>query len=233
MVHATFLLGAIGGKEAVVPVLTALRWADAYDCDWVLEAIPSICGRLGLDALELLSMMAKDLTSGWYVRCIAMEGMAAIAHRHPEAAERVLEEIGGFLNDPDEDRYIRASAGHILLDFRMDAWRDTLMTFAQMEEARQKEGPFDTPDFVQKDVEEAFNSPGKELYFYTRDWMNFYEPEEIARRQKRWKEEDRKKTREGNTSASVVREGPKIGRNDPCPCGSGKKYKKCCLNKVL
>jgi SEC-C motif-containing protein len=27
---------------------------------------------------------------------------------------------------------------------------------------------------------------------------------------------------------SVVREGPKIGRNDPCPCGSGKKHKKCC-----
>ena len=24
------------------------------------------------------------------------------------------------------------------------------------------------------------------------------------------------------------RESPKIGRNDPCPCGSGKKYKKCC-----
>lgn len=23
----------------------------------------------------------------------------------------------------------------------------------------------------------------------------------------------------------------KIGRNDPCPCGSGLKYKKCCLNK--
>ena len=23
----------------------------------------------------------------------------------------------------------------------------------------------------------------------------------------------------------------KIGRNAPCPCGSGKKYKKCCLNK--
>ncbi len=26
----------------------------------------------------------------------------------------------------------------------------------------------------------------------------------------------------------VVRTGPKIGRNDPCPCNSGKKYKKCC-----
>ena len=26
----------------------------------------------------------------------------------------------------------------------------------------------------------------------------------------------------------VIRNGPKVGRNDPCPCGSGKKYKKCC-----
>ncbi len=26
----------------------------------------------------------------------------------------------------------------------------------------------------------------------------------------------------------IRREEPKIGRNDPCPCGSGKKYKKCC-----
>ena len=25
--------------------------------------------------------------------------------------------------------------------------------------------------------------------------------------------------------------GAKVGRNDPCPCGSGKKYKKCCLLK--
>lgn len=29
-------------------------------------------------------------------------------------------------------------------------------------------------------------------------------------------------------SEPVVREAPKVGRNDPCPCGSGKKHKKCC-----
>ena len=28
-------------------------------------------------------------------------------------------------------------------------------------------------------------------------------------------------------AAPIVREGPKVGRNDPCPCGSGKKYKHC------
>jgi SEC-C motif-containing protein len=30
---------------------------------------------------------------------------------------------------------------------------------------------------------------------------------------------------------TYVRETPKVGRNEPCPCGSGKKYKKCCANK--
>jgi hypothetical protein len=29
----------------------------------------------------------------------------------------------------------------------------------------------------------------------------------------------------------IRKEGPDVGRNDPCPCGSGKKYKKCCLKK--
>ncbi len=31
-----------------------------------------------------------------------------------------------------------------------------------------------------------------------------------------------------DTANKTVRKGKKIGRNDPCPCGSGKKYKKCC-----
>ena len=34
--------------------------------------------------------------------------------------------------------------------------------------------------------------------------------------------------REQKKSGTVRREGKKIGRNDPCPCGSGKKYKQCC-----
>jgi hypothetical protein len=31
--------------------------------------------------------------------------------------------------------------------------------------------------------------------------------------------------------AAEMKIGNKVGRNDPCPCGSGKKYKKCCLGK--
>jgi hypothetical protein len=32
----------------------------------------------------------------------------------------------------------------------------------------------------------------------------------------------------GGKAKPFVRPGARIGRNDPCPCGSGKKYKKCC-----
>jgi uncharacterized protein len=37
--------------------------------------------------------------------------------------------------------------------------------------------------------------------------------------------------REASPGRSPIRrEEPRVGRNDPCPCGSGKKYKKCCLH---
>ena len=36
------------------------------------------------------------------------------------------------------------------------------------------------------------------------------------------------KPKEGGLNKTVVNTEPKVGRNDPCPCGSGKKYKNCC-----
>lgn len=33
------------------------------------------------------------------------------------------------------------------------------------------------------------------------------------------------------THPPFIKKTPDIGRNQPCPCGSGKKYKKCCLPK--
>jgi len=31
------------------------------------------------------------------------------------------------------------------------------------------------------------------------------------------------------SAVQMARRPPKVGRNEPCPCGSGKKFKKCCL----
>ena len=44
-------------------------------------------------------------------------------------------------------------------------------------------------------------------------------------------EEKRRELYLEQKKSGTIRNEKKIGRNDPCPCGSGKKYKHCCLNK--
>ena len=43
-----------------------------------------------------------------------------------------------------------------------------------------------------------------------------------------YSEEELKKLYKEQKESTTIRKEKKIGRNDPCPCGSGKKYKKCC-----
>ena len=56
------------------------------------------------------------------------------------------------------------------------------------------------------------------------------EVEEAFQRKKKRELEQARMAGSGDmrTVQQVVRSGDKVGRNDPCPCGSGKKYKKCC-----
>ena len=53
-------------------------------------------------------------------------------------------------------------------------------------------------------------------------WACFSEPEEALR------ETGDLDYYDAPLTLPYVREHPKMGRNDPCPCGSGKKFKKCC-----
>lgn len=52
-----------------------------------------------------------------------------------------------------------------------------------------------------------------------------------AERIRRMEQQDRE-TAPSWAPSGAPRRKEKIGRNDPCPCGSGRKYKKCCLNKA-
>ena len=61
-------------------------------------------------------------------------------------------------------------------------------------------------------------------YTANREFCNHHEVATFERENGEWKFVDGNLVGEKPT----VREEPKIGRNDPCPCGSGKKYKKCC-----
>lgn len=46
-------------------------------------------------------------------------------------------------------------------------------------------------------------------------------------------EEKRKEIKKSYNVSMTVRVENKVGRNDPCPCGSGKKFKKCCIDKGI
>jgi uncharacterized protein len=39
-----------------------------------------------------------------------------------------------------------------------------------------------------------------------------------------------RRSKDGEGTRPMRRSEPRVGRNDPCPCGSGKKYKNCCLH---
>ena len=62
------------------------------------------------------------------------------------------------------------------------------------------------------------------LYTANGEFCNHHERSTFVKEADGWKFEDGEMLGE----KPIVREEPKINRNDPCPCGSGKKYKKCC-----
>ena len=55
------------------------------------------------------------------------------------------------------------------------------------------------------------------------DWLY-----ELPQWEKIFTEEERKALYKEQKESTTIRVGKKIGRNDPCPCGSGRKYKQCC-----
>lgn len=78
-----------------------------------------------------------------------------------------------------------------------------------------------------EDTEIDININHEKLYFNMLDakadylydlpqWAGIFSKEKKKEIQRSWRE------------SKVIVNEPKIGRNDPCPCGSGKKYKKCC-----
>jgi hypothetical protein len=87
---------------------------------------------------------------------------------------------------------------------------------------------FPSFDFVQQLVAEI-----TEVYNHTRQWaLKGHMPHELFQKEKRHlkpvPDQPFAPVRSESPTTNGPATHPKVGRNDPCPCGSGKKYKKCC-----
>jgi hypothetical protein len=225
VVHATYLLGIIGGDAAIPPLLSALRWSDAFDCDWITEDLPSIFGKVGPETLEPLRRVAYDTTSGWGARTIAMQGMASVTIYHPECSQEVFSTIADiFLNPGDEEGTDQMAAG-ILVDFLRREYYQPLLDFAEEEQERKREDPLYPALLSPTEVKELFERGDRNLWHYTRDWLEFYDQENIRERQERWAREEQE-CEEDEEFFPYTRH--KAGRNDICPCGSGRRFSRCC-----
>ncbi|GAB4488362.1 MAG: hypothetical protein OHK006_18700 [Thermodesulfovibrionales bacterium] len=189
VVHASYILGAVSAPQAILPLLKALRLSTMLDCDWVFEDLPSIFGRIGSAALEGLTTIARDRTSDWFTRAIAMESLAAITITVPGTADKVFPLIGGIFTDRTEEKGAREAAGNVLLDFLRPEYREELVIFAKQRE-QEKAGDESAPaSFTADDVQREFEQNERSLWHYTADWLMFYDAEEIRHRQDRWARE--------------------------------------------
>ncbi|MGN1125045.1 MAG: preprotein translocase subunit SecA [Candidatus Gastranaerophilaceae bacterium] len=67
--------------------------------------------------------------------------------------------------------------------------------------------------------------------FRTKFGVQIVQPEPIETNLSKAAEEFDSSEEKDEVDVKPIVKGEKIGRNDPCPCGSGKKYKNCCMNK--
>ncbi len=164
-----------------------------------------------------------------------------LAHvNHDELVAKLLEKVNARYADKEKlfgEQTLRWLERHILLDIVNAQWKDHLLTLDHLKEGIGLRG------YGQKDPLVEFKKEAFTLFEEMMDridteavrflfLMQPAKPEAEARQieQRQRRQQQNLQFQAGPAQAEApkpVRSGAKVGRNDPCPCGSGKKYKKC------
>ena len=135
-----------------------------------------------------------------------------------EIEKNIYEQL---LTDPDEE--VKGTVKELAEKYGQEVL--TMVGFLDgINESLKEENPIETMD---EDTEVSLAFDKEKLYknmveakadwlYNLPQWKEIYSEEELKRLYKEQKE------------SGTIRKEKKVGRNDPCPCGSGKKYKKCC-----
>ena len=195
--------------------------------DWDLSAIHT-------DTLAYFQIDLNDF--GWKLEEMGPEEieegiLEAVRTKYDERQERFGEEV------------MRAFERFILLREVDLSWKDHLLALDHLKEGIGLRG------YGQKDPKQEYKRESYELFQAMKERIEdsivkkvfSLEPvsvEEMAARRRAPQAPPQSmrfsapfKSAQPQIPRTVTRQGEKIGRNDPCPCGSGKKYKKCCLAK--
>lgn len=240
--HAVMILGLIPGERAGQILLEFIHGMCGEEDDnlqeWFSGYWPALLHNKPHSISMPLHELCMDKKIYWFMRANLFEAVIEQAQQQGEAAlEQTLDWAAQMVADEAEDWDYRLLVANDLLDFPRDRHR-SLIT-----ELTVRQSVFGV-HFNEKDINKAYarkiDQPSWEGF--GNPWR-FYEEKEIGARQQRWQEEDRDDDIDPNSIEVIARElgyhdqgtcqreTSKVGRNYPCPCGSGRKYKKCCLGK--
>ena len=206
-IHSWRALGQLEAEEAIEPLLRLFH--ELEDGDWVGEELPVVYRMIGPKALPALSQYLADDSHGTFARLTAARSLEQIGNAYPEAKEpcrlALTEQLECFRDsDPAFNGYLISN----------------LMDLKAVEALPVVKQAFDN-DCV--DLMVAGDLEDVEIYFQVRQQRS--SPRPLNPLQKQFA------PLLDQLSRQPIPIERKIGRNEPCPCRSGKKYKRCCLNK--
>jgi preprotein translocase subunit SecA len=191
--------------------------------DWDLEALRIAAGnQFGFD----LAASHPELKDAGYAQLV--DTLSATVRRIYESKEQ---RIGV--------EFMRFQERMIMLQVLDAQWKDHLLALDHLKEGIGLRGYGQRDPLIEykKESFEMFEAMNARREEETVRYLYLFEPisqEELERREQERLEARRRQARElsysGGESGPVSpkkREAAKVGRNDPCPCGSGKKFKKC------
>jgi hypothetical protein len=241
-VHAWRALGQLRAPEAVAPLLTLFQRADDSD-DWVMSDLPEALAKIGAPAIEPVANYLADTMHGEWARVTAADALGHIGQAHPElraeCVARLAKQLEKFAEQPETVNTFVISA---LWDLRaVEAMSVIERAFASGLVDESVNGDLEDVQIhfglkTQRDHPRKPNhlTEMSQKLSGMREEIEDYERENAELRETIAAMEAIVPKVEGSPDNSEWKipepyiAPPKVGRNEPCPCGSGKKYKKCC-----
>jgi SEC-C motif/Protein of unknown function (DUF1186) len=235
-VHAWNALLELHAVEAIEPLVKLFRRLDEAIDDWVSEDLPQDLAEFGAAALEPLRAYLADPTHGDWSRVAAAKGIGLIAEKHPDLRADCLARLSAQLDRfADQSETLNAFLISSLWDLRaVEAMPAIQRAFASGRVDESVTGDVEDVqiEFGLKSTREHPRKPNALKRLGERfgaQWRPAGLPPPDANRNFPETADDFPKLdAEPRAVALPYIAPPKVGRNQPCPCGSGKKYKKCC-----